>query len=656
MPVVGATVLREGSDSETATDRMGEFLLTLPPGSTLRIAAAGYIPQTLNLREGQTLYRIRLRTEDVAPEEQLGYPTTLTLDELLQGRLAGVQVFRNDWAPGALAKVTVHGAPAPPLYVVDGIPWQEGIDALAPADIIAVEVVKDAAELALYGNEGYHGVLRITTRSGKAGATTISYDGALSAQQTARTLPSLSLPEYAAYVQARRPYVSAEILHPAVRSALASTLLPGYVSTALLNPAVLAEETDWQQDIFRPALMHSHQVSLRGGTERLRLSASSGWTDRQGTIVGSDFSRFHMRLRLDARVNRWLAAGASLAYASIGQTLIDDGLIAQAMRTPPYRHVDIPPSQRNDDNRTTGAFYADITPLKGLALRSEYGFEEDNERFGETSARHAAHWRWQNRASYAADKGRNHLSFLAGFDLMSLYGYRGKAAYGNLRYDYDKRYFLALTIRTDNPAFSEITEHTGAASFAWSIADEPFLRDNGWLSTLKLHAGLSTCGSAAGLDLGFLDDRFTLDVDVFDQIYPGWIPYEPVRQGIDLALRFVNIDRPDCRWTTALNATFCSGPTFGFYNTVTFHGIEASLDFVGAHSLEPADFIRLNNAALGYSFPHKLLKPLSLGALKIQASLQNPCVFSQHIGFDPETALYAYPPYRAATLALHLRF
>jgi hypothetical protein len=652
-PLAGATVVQEGTANETVTDRTGEFLLTLPPGSTVTVSAAGHAQQTVTLRTGQTLYRIRLRAEEATPEERLWEATTVTADEMLQGRIAGVQVFRNSYAPGAVGRVSVHGSPGRPLYVVDGMPWQEGIEALAPSDIVGMEVVKDAADLALYGTEGYTGVILITTRSGKAGATTLTYDGALSAQETGRTLPHLNLRDYAASALNNWTYVPAEFL----------------------DPSLLGEGTDWQKEIFRRGLMQTHQMNLRGGTERLRLAASSGWTDQEGTVAGSDFSRFHARLRLDGQVNRYLRAGASLSFAQLGQTLVNEdptsGVLARAIHTPPYVPVyrfdgtwggehplwqALTQSRHYADDRTTGALYAEFTPVKGLTLRSEYGFEEDNERFGGTPSGHNSFWRWRNRASYVGGKGRHHTGILAGFELMSFGGYRGNAGYGNLRYDYDKRYFAAVTLRADRPHFSAKTELMHALSLAWSIADESFLRGNIYVSTLRLHAGLSRYGAEAGLEAGFLEDRFTVDVDVFDQVYPGWIPDEPVRQGIDVALRTVNVDLPSFRWTSALNATFCSGPTFGFYNTAAFRGIEARLAFIGAHSLEPADFIRIPNVSVGYSFPAKLLRPLSLGALKIEASVQNPYVFTGYGGFDPETGAYGYPPYRAATLALHVRF
>jgi TonB-dependent SusC/RagA subfamily outer membrane receptor len=628
-PLVGATVVQEGTVNETTTDRLGEFLLTAPAGSNVLVSSAGYIPQTLPLKAGQTLYRIRLRSEEMTQEEQLWEPVTVTLDEILQAKGTALHVSRNSWAPGSIGSVSVFGAPGAPLYVVDGIPWNsDDIEALAPSDIVTMEVLKDAAGLALYGTEGHEGVILITTRAGKAAATSITYDGGVSLQQTGRIIPHMNLRDYATYARDHWQQVPAKFL----------------------DPSLLGEGTDWQKEVFRQGLMQTHQVSLQGGTERLKLAASSGWLEQQGTVIGSDFSRFHARARVDADVNKWLAAGASLSFAQTEKNSVDESLFASLLTTPP----DIPvynfdgtwggehpvwnaltQGTNLDKQYIAGILYASLTPFKGLSLRSEYAFQESDQ----------SCWRWKNRLTYAHTKGLHHLAFLAGFEAMSfVYTGNAQALYGNLRYDYDRRYHLALSLRADDALMTGL-------SLAYSLADEPFLRGNPYLSTLKLRAGFFSRGENTGIDVGFFEDRLALTFDTYTRRY-----LKDLHRGLDLSLRTVNIDIPHIRWTSVLNAfSSSSALVFGFHNTATFQGLELALALTGCES-SPESFIRIHNAAIGYAFPSKLIKPLSIAALKLQASVQNPYVFTDAGGFDPETYISGYPPYRAATLALHVRF
>jgi TonB-dependent SusC/RagA subfamily outer membrane receptor len=687
-PLVGASILQEGTANETTTDRLGEFLLTLPHGSNIVVSSAGHLRQTVALKAGQTLYRIRLRTEEMTPEERLWEPVTVTLDEILQTKVAGVQVFRNSWAPGNFGTVRLTASREEPLYVVDGIPWnRDDLEALAPTDIVGLEVLKDAADLALYGQEGSQGVILISTRGAKSGVTTVTYLGGLSFQETPRTLPHLNLQQYADYIGTHWQQTPAQFL----------------------DPSLLGEGTDWQQEVFRPAFMQNHQVSLQGGTERLRLSASSGWLGQQGTVIASRFSRFHARARVDADVSKWLSAGASLAFARTEKMSVPDNLFATLLTTPPdipvynfdgswggYHPLRTALTQGayHDKEYFAGSLYAGLTPCKGLSLRSEYAFQENRNYFNSVPDYGHASWRWKNRLTYSLSRHLHHFAFLAGFEAISLYAARNQALYASLRYQYDQRYYLGFSLRhDDDPLFTRKQDPRIGVSLAWSIADEPFLRGNPFLSTLKLRAGISVpfshtvlststtlstsrtlSTSHAGIDLAFFEDRLALIFDTYRRVYDS----ELDDRGYDLSLRTVNIDLPHSRWTSALHTSVFSGALFAFHNTATFRAFEASLSFTGSNSsrnqilydgseesgamnlvvyrFKSEPFIRIQNAALGYSFPPKLIRPLSLNALKIEASVQNPYVFTSSGGFDPETATSGYPPYRAATLALYLRF
>ena len=111
------------------------------------------------------------------------------------------------------------------------------------------------------------------------------------------------------------------------------------VNEAFKDPSLLGKGTNWQDEIFRTAWMHSHSVSVTGGTDKIRVAASGGYTDQDGVIIGSDFTRFNARLNLDADIYPWLHAGASLAFTHTDETITNndgtDGVVLQALTMQP---------------------------------------------------------------------------------------------------------------------------------------------------------------------------------------------------------------------------------------------------------------------------------------------------------------------------------
>lgn len=373
-PLIGATVQEKGNTMNgTATDLDGRFTLKVKSDkSTLLISYVGMDSMEFPLK-GQTDVTITMKensellnevvvvgygtqkksdiTGSVASisEKQMKQTIVTNADQMLQGKVAGVQVTQNSGAPGGATSVRIRGASSlnssnEPLYVIDGVPmsgtnsvqgfdWMGGsngqttvnpLAAIAPSDIVSIDVLKDASACAIYGAAGANGVVLVTTRRGSAGHTNVTYDGYVAWQQVAKRLDMMDLREYAVYQQS--------LLNEGVLS-------KNNFDETFSDISLLGRGTDWQDEIFRTAFMQNHQVSVNGGNDKTVYAMSAGWMKQDGTIIGSDFTRFNSRFNLDNNLTNWLKIGGALAYTRTDETITrndgSDGVIMQAMTMQP---------------------------------------------------------------------------------------------------------------------------------------------------------------------------------------------------------------------------------------------------------------------------------------------------------------------------------
>lgn len=437
-PVIGASVVEKGKSNGAATDIDGNYTITVSgPNASLVFSYVGCESQTVALK-GRTRVDVTLadsrealdevvvvgygtqRKSDITgsvariSEDQMKQSIVTNADQMLQGRVAGVQVTQNSGAPGGATSIRIRGASSlnssnEPLYIIDGVPmntsgsdiggfdWAGGTNgqtkvnpmaAIAPTDIVSIDVLKDASACAIYGAAGANGVVLVTTRRGSAGHNTVTYDGYVAWQTTAKRLDMMNLREYATYQQS---LLADGVLND-------KTIDPTYLDTSLLGKG-----TDWQDEIFRTAFMQNHQVGLNGGNDKVTYAVSAGWMDQEGIIIGSDFTRFNTRFNVDTNVTKWLKLGGSLAYTRTDEkiTLNDgsDGVIMQAMTmmpSVPVRDFDgnwAGPNTVNGSStwnpvalaleknntllrqRVTGNFYLNVDFLKYFTFRAEYAYD-----------------------------------------------------------------------------------------------------------------------------------------------------------------------------------------------------------------------------------------------------------------------------------------
>jgi TonB-linked SusC/RagA family outer membrane protein len=439
--IPGVNVIKRGTTLGTVTDGNGGFSIQANDDDVLVISFIGYQPQEIRVGS-QTTITVTLK-EDISTlgevvvigygsqkksdltgavgsvgEDKLRNSIVTNIDQALQGRIAGVQVTSNSGAPGGATSIRIRGSSSitgtnEPLYVIDGIQFQgEGsesssfdwaggangqrrvnpLSTINPADIVSIDVLKDASATAIYGSRGANGVIIITTRRGKSGAAEItlnSYYGVQSLQKE-RKLKMMNLHDYADY-----------------RVQIASELDNVELNPRHLDKSLLGKGTDWQDEVFRSAAIQSHQLSVNGGSEKTQYAVSAGYFNQDGIVIGSNLDRYSVRINLDNQVNDWFKLGGSFAFNKTDEviTLNDggDGVISQALVTPPdvpvkdiYGNYAGPSNSsaelgsnpvalallRNNKlnrQRTMANIFGDVKlPVKGLTLRSEIGFDNSH--------------------------------------------------------------------------------------------------------------------------------------------------------------------------------------------------------------------------------------------------------------------------------------
>ena len=323
--IIGATVRVEGTQTATVSDFDGNFVLKANEGATLVVSYVGYQNATVKAApfvevtlqdDAAVLNEVVVIGYGVARKSDLtGSVTALKPDsknkgvvvnaqDMLQGKVAGVNITTNSGEPGAGAKIRIRGgsslsASNDPLIVVDGIPIDNSgvagapniLSTINPQDIESFNVLKDASATAIYGSRGSNGVIIITTKKGRSGmAPQISYAGSLTISKNNKTLKVLDGDEFRSYI-----------------TNLYGTDHDAYRALGTAN-------TDWQDLIYRTAVSHDHNVTLTGALKKLPYRFSLGYTNQQGTLKNSDYERVtgsfnlnpsllddHLRIDLNAK-------------------------------------------------------------------------------------------------------------------------------------------------------------------------------------------------------------------------------------------------------------------------------------------------------------------------------------------------------------------
>ncbi len=561
-PVAGASVIEKGTANGAVTDLDGNWTLSVPQGATIVISSIGYKDVEL-LVGSQNVYNATLQEDRQLLDEVVvvGYGTmkrsdlsgssvsmseesikgsiVSSLDQTLQGRAAGVTAVQTSGAPGSSSSIRVRGqatinANAEPLYVIDGVIVQGGgnsgasfglgdalgngavstispLSTINPADIVSMEILKDASATAIYGAQGANGVILITTKRGKAGEAKFTYDGMFAVSQQNVRVDMMNLREYA------------EFYNEMIRIGEEYEANPYYA-----DPSLLGVGTNWQDAVFQTALQHQHQISASGGTDKVQYYVSGSYMDQEGTIIGSNFERFSVRTNLDAQLKKWLKLGVNVTFSNTVDDLkLADGeagiIFTSLTAVPdiPIYDVDgnftstsreglgsftnpVAVAMSNDiilkRQKLTGNIFADITPIKNLVWHTELGFDigssksevfkpkvtigqwQQPDNSSSVQKNSNLFWQLKNYLTYSNTWGKHNVSAMVGqemwessYDYMSLnntslplnevrnpmlgtgektpnYGFGSSAMasfFTRETYNYDNRYYATYTYRYD---------------------------------------------------------------------------------------------------------------------------------------------------------------------------------------------------------------
>lgn len=459
-PLIGATVQQKGAANGIATDIDGNFKLNVPKNATLVVSYVGYNTQSVAV-DGRTNITITLKENAEMLDEVVvvGYgqmkrsdmtgsvvsvndaaikksiPTSI--DQVLQGRAAGVQIQANSGTPGASTSIRIRGinslnATNQPIFVIDGVVIDSATDdessnplsAINPSDIVSMDILKDASATAIYGSRASNGVIMITTKRGQAGNATVTYDGYAGWQEMPKKYDMLNLQEYACHHNYR-----ANDLH---------LLDP---SSAFVNPDALGEGTDWQDELFKKAFMTSHNISVSGGNEKTTYAFSGGYLRQNGIALGSGFRRLSLRSNIDTQIKSWLRGGVNFSFSETKQEVgTDKNTIMSALRQQPTVAVTSPDGSfdgpedvwmpdnpvglaeiiTNNNRKTNFRFntYLEATLYKGLTLKTEvsgdwnynnyyyyqpdyqFGIKTQDIRTSKWTKTNTKYWSWRNILTY----------------------------------------------------------------------------------------------------------------------------------------------------------------------------------------------------------------------------------------------------------------
>lgn len=352
----GVSITVKGSSKGTTTDVDGKFVINVTNTKAILIFSfIGYVSQEISVGN-KSILDVVLRQDLKSFEEvvvvgygsqkkrditgavasvssqQLKAVPVMGADQALQGRVSGVQVQQTSGAPGGAVQVRIRGVNSTaggganqPLFVIDGIPlaWNEGANSLSvgnegssggaasnnssplaslnPNDIESMEILKDASATAIYGSRAANGVVLITTKSGKAGKTSINFDAYYGVQSLRKKIPMLNARERMSFLFEHRRN--------------AGTRGNEVFDIWAINPYTMPAGVDWQDEMFRSAAIQNYSLSAQGGTERVQFAISGDYFDQQGIVLNTNSNRIATRINLDVKATEKLKFGTRTALS-----------------------------------------------------------------------------------------------------------------------------------------------------------------------------------------------------------------------------------------------------------------------------------------------------------------------------------------------------
>lgn len=566
-PLIGVNVRVKGTAQGVATDLDGKFSITgVARNASLEFSYVGMQSQTVALN-GQSTLKVVLKDDanQLADVVVVGYGVVKKADlagsvsvvdnksfkdqpitqvsQALQGRVSGVHV-ESSGAPGGSVKIRVRGSNSinksnDPLYVIDGVVRESGLDGINSEDIQSMQVLKDASSTAIYGARGSNGVVLITTKKGKAGHREITFDASLGTSSVYKRYDLLSGAEYAA---AR-----------------------GITANAV---------TDWQDEIFRTGLTQNYKLSVSNGNENTQYYLSGNFMNQTGIVLNTENTRYQVKGNINSKLFSWLNLTADISLAQVKSHsnffgLDMDNVINRAISYSPAMAVvnedgTYPKDPHNNptafnpvgslllqgtDNITNmlnGRIDLQFKLAKGLTFTTTngidyndarvYGFATKRVNTSNSMSNGNAYRRMlqsSNNLTYMNEWGKHSLTATGVFEattaetrtigitgntlLTESVGYWnvGVAAnkdasngfsdwsllsyVGRVVYNYDNRYLFTGTFRADGSSrfLGNKWGYFPSLAVAWSLSNEKFMKDFKAIEDIKIRASYGVVGNQA---------------------------------------------------------------------------------------------------------------------------------------------------------------
>lgn len=678
-PLSGATVSVKGSSKGTSVDASGKYSIAVSSETAvLEFRFIGYATKVVTVgKQTEIDAALAMNSSDLEQVIVVGYGTQKKTDvtgsvksvasesfnkgiinspeQLLQGKVAGVNVTSATGEPGGVQGITVRGpggirSGSTPLFVIDGLALDNSstgggnpLNFLNPQDIETIDVLKDASATAIYGSRGANGVILVTTKKGKAGVSKLEFSTSVGISSIARALPVLSAAEFRKQVVA--------------------------------NNGTLEDfnaDTDWQKQITRDALTKNYNLSLGGGANKLTYYAAFGAQMQQGILKNNQLDRMTGRMNVNQKF--WedrLSVDANLNFSNtVNERPAIENLLGTAIGNnptlPAYLADGVTPAtfvsssnplttlQLYKDINTTNRFIANISPsiklMKGLVYRLNYGYDNSTSvRDIQTLASNVpkidgrldtyntsnVNNLIENYLTYNLDLGDHALTALLGHSYQKIqYQWRTfsinkfpivptepiynpgigqeltlatnkpagsafinelQSFYARVNYQYQDKYLATATVRGDGSSKFGANNRYGifpSFSLGWRISEEPFLK-NSVLSNLKLRGGWGQTGNQE------IPPKITQPL--FTAVVSGTTSYPmDASTSYPAGITYSRLANPDIQWEVStqmnlgLDFAFLNGALSGSIDAFNKVSTNMLLEVIPADPVQPASSVWTN--------------------------------------------------------------
>ena len=616
-PMLGVSVVVDGTSIGSVTDLDGNFTIQkVPENATLKISYVGYKEQKLQVA-GKSSFQIVMDEDNQGLDEVvvIGYGTVKKRDltgsvasvkqndiaqvaapdamQAMQAKVPGLDLVSGDGQAGSSVSITLRGnrsisASNNPLIIVDGVEYSGALD-IPANDIESMDILKDASSTAIYGTKGANGVIIITTKRGQAGKTRVNFSAYLAMKSPTSAVKSMyGKREVQRWIDRANYQADLESgnwgsSNKTLDEVFGATTIAGNDNYKVVDLINAGDYTDWYDTILENTTSQNYEASVSGGNDKTNFSLSLAAMYDKGLLKHDAMDRYNGRFNIDHIINQYVKVGGSMAFTyrshnarnasvfdrarkmtSITQAYKADGTVNETPNVWYNAHVN--PLMDEGDNfkshiestRYLGSAYVQLTPIKGLSLKSQLAVDRRNRRNGQYSDYQSTNrfqapsntymsnnwdvWTiltWQNTANYNLTLNEKHdFTFLLGHelsqDVTEGLGYNGTAGkehyyqqafydvskisadqspsssysknsmlsyFARVNYAFMDRYLFSASLRADGSSVLAEGKKWGyfpSVSAGWRITEESFMESTrSWLDNLKLRVAWGVSGNAA---------------------------------------------------------------------------------------------------------------------------------------------------------------